>query len=60
MCERLCVLMRAQLLKVHEEVLARFGGQEAVFSPEDLRESPEEKDEDLEGIMRIVASARQR
>ncbi len=60
-CNRLVTLMRAQLLKAHEEVLTRFGGQEAVFSPEDLRESPEERAaEDLEGIMRIVSSARQR
>ncbi|TRY69586.1 hypothetical protein TCAL_05230 [Tigriopus californicus] len=60
MCAKLCSLMKAQLVKAHDEVVERYGGQGAIFTQEDLKESPGEAEDDLEGIMiQILSSARE-
>ena len=59
-CARLCSLLKAQLVKAHEEMIQRYGGQTAVFTQDDLVEAPGEADHDLEGLMfSIFSSTRQ-
>ena len=50
-CSRLCSLVKAQLVKSHEEVTMRYGGQAGAFTKEDLTQSPGEEDADLGEIM---------
>ena len=53
-------LMKQQLLKAHADMQVRLGitgGQEAIFSPEDLAETNEEASSDLEGIMSSILGA---
>ena len=50
-CSRLCSLVKAQLLKSHEEVLNRYGGQSTAFTQEDLEQNPGEDQAELDEIM---------
>ena len=50
-CSRLCSLVKAQLVKSHEEVTMRYGGQAGAFTKDDLTQSPGEEDADLGEIM---------
>ena len=50
-CARLCSLIKAQLVKSHDEVMARYGGQAANFTVDDLTQSPGEEDLDLTELM---------
>ena len=59
-CLKLLSLMKDQLLKCHDSLtrgLGATGGQNAIFSPEDLAESNEEASYDLEGIMSSILGA---
>ena len=59
-CLKMLSLMKGQLLKCHEDLTQRLGaagGQNAIFSPEDLAESNEEASYDLEGIMSSILGA---
>ena len=59
-CLKMLSLMKGQLLKCHEELTRRLGaagGQNAIFSPEDLTETNEEASNDLEGIMSSILGA---
>ena len=53
-CSRLCSLIKAQLLKSHEEVVRRYGGQSAEFTPEDLEQNPGDDKAELDEIMTEV------
>ena len=60
MCLKMLSLMKGQLLKCHEDLTRRLGaagGQNAIFSPEDLAETNEEASNDLEGIMSSILGA---
>jgi ubiquitin-conjugating enzyme E2 O len=57
LCAKLCSLMKDQLVKCHEEATRLHGGQNAMFSPEDLAEGPDEASYDLEGIMGAILGA---
>lgn len=50
-CARLCSLIKAQLVKSHDEVMDRYGGQAANFTADDLTQSPGEEDLDLTELM---------
>jgi len=54
MCSRLCCLIKAQLLKSHEEVVKRYGGQSTAFTQEDLEQIPGEDTAELDEIMTEV------
>ena len=59
-CLKMLSLMKQQLLKAHGDMQVRLGvtgGQEAIFSPEDLAETNEEASSDLEGIMSSILGA---
>ena len=59
-CLKMLSLMKRQLLKAHADMQVRLGitgGQEAIFSPEDLAETNEEASSDLEGIMSSILGA---
>ena len=59
-CLKMLSLMKDQLLKCHEDLTRRLGaagGQNAIFSPEDLAETNEEASYDLEGIMSSILGA---
>ena len=59
-CLKMLSLMKQQLLKAHADMQVRLGitgGQEAIFSPEDLAETNEEASSDLEGIMSSILGA---
>ena len=56
-CSRLCSLIKAQLLKSHEEVVKRYGGQSAEFTPEDLEQNPGDDQAELDDIMTEVMEA---
>ena len=59
-CLKMLSLMKDQLLKCHDSLTRRLGatgGQNAIFSPEDLAESNEEASYDLEGIMSSILGA---
>ena len=51
MCSRLCSLIKAQLLKSHEEVVKRYGGQSTAFTQEDLEQHPGDDQAELDEIM---------
>ena len=51
-CSRLCTLVKAQLLKSHEEVLKRYGGQSTAFTQEDLEQNPGDDQAELDEIMK--------
>ena len=53
-CSRLCSLIKAQLLKSHEEVVRRYGGQSAEFTQEDLEQNPGDDKAELDEIMTEV------
>lgn len=50
-CAKLCSLMKAQLVKSHDEVMSRYGGQAANFTVDDLTQSPGEDEFDLQDLM---------
>ena len=50
-CSQLCQLIETQLVKSHEEVMKRCGGQAGAFTPEDIAIAPGEEEQDLESIM---------
>ena len=53
-CSRLCSLMKAQLLKSHEEVINKYGGQSTVFTQDDLEQIPGEEEAELDEIMNQI------
>ena len=55
-CGRLCALIKTQLVKSHDEVMSRYGGQAANFTADDLTQSPGEEDIDLQDLMRKLSS----
>lgn len=54
LCSQLCQLIQTQLVKSHEEVVARYGDQSTAFTHDDIAIEPGEEDQDLEGIMSSV------
>jgi len=56
-CAKLCSQMKAQLVKSHDEVMSRYGGQAANFTADDLTQSPGEEDIDLQDLMRKLSSS---
>ena len=54
MCSRLCSLIKYQLLKSHEEVVKRYGGQSTAFTQEDLEQHPGDDQAELDEIMTDV------
>ncbi len=57
LCARLCSRITEQLVKCHDDAVRKYGGQNALFSPEDLAEAPGEAAYDLEGIMGAILGA---
>ena len=56
-CAKLCSQMKAQLVKSHDEVMDRYGGQAANFTADDLTQSPGEEEIDLQGLMARLSSS---